>query len=78
MNLDNDTHAAWLKIVFAWLGTCFGAITMARVSAILSIISVSMVIIFTALQIEKQLRERRRENRLEALEAKLMAPDTTS
>jgi hypothetical protein len=70
MNLDNDTHFAWVKIVGAWAVTCFGAITLSRVSACL-------VIIFTLLQIEKQLRERRREKRLEALEAKLMAPDTT-
>jgi hypothetical protein len=59
---------AWTKITFAWLMLGVSGVTLSQLAIVLTII-------FTALQIYKQIREIRRERRLERLEAKLNKPE---
>lgn len=67
MTNEHDTFFAWFKISVAWIGLLIGGITLGQIAVV-------MTIIFTGLQIYKQIRDLRKERRLERLEAKLKQP----
>lgn len=60
----NDDQIAWVKVSVAWIGLLVGGMTLSGIALMLTII-------FTALQIYKQVREIRRERRLERLAEQL-------
>jgi hypothetical protein len=61
---DHNSNVAWLKVFCAWIGVLVGGVTLSQVA-------ICMTIVFTGLQIYRQVRDIRKENRMEMLEVRL-------